>query len=506
MSTKQIYLLDPYNEVIKITANQDSVFRFDINNSLIYTRQEIFDKIATVEYMNGNEDNVSRVLRWCCSFMNNNEDLHDARINNMNLIEWNNSYSDQVCGGIAAILWDIYRQYYPNNAFTASGPGHAYNEVNGYTVDQINKIPCYDGKYTGASFAEILAEKPLHKEPLRVIDWDIQVKAEASYALYTQGNVDAYNTNVASISTIDNVYVKMPAGSNIVLPVQSTNRPKTEVGNNVLMWANGIMTIPSGIMGIVEMPFRLMNVTGTGTIILDGITYNLPNDEASLLAYCQTTKHTSEKWLSGFEILANTGGLVAEFLVNHYRMLLFHKNLIDYTIISGSVTFSRVKTTIPVPTITLNIEKNDSGGWTLDYNNIFLKDKSFKIPVHGIGLFTRVIWFLPNNDGKFCPPKIYGNAAANTLSSISADIAVIDKCFSSRLMPISESFTGSLELSFTSIDGSDTYYTLDGSTPDATKILYTGQFTISITTTVKWINIKTNYANSHVNSRVITKL
>jgi hypothetical protein len=52
--------------------------------------------------------------------------------------------------------------------------------------------------------------------------------------------------------------------------------------------------------------------------------------------------------------------------------------------------------------------------------------------------------------------------------------------------------------------GASIYYTTDGSTPNATKTLYTGAFNISVTTTLKAIGIKSGYTNSSILSSVYT--
>ena len=52
--------------------------------------------------------------------------------------------------------------------------------------------------------------------------------------------------------------------------------------------------------------------------------------------------------------------------------------------------------------------------------------------------------------------------------------------------------------------GSDIYYTLDGTTPNATKTLYIGSFQLSNTTTIKAIAIKNGFSNSSIATETIT--
>lgn len=46
--------------------------------------------------------------------------------------------------------------------------------------------------------------------------------------------------------------------------------------------------------------------------------------------------------------------------------------------------------------------------------------------------------------------------------------------------------------------GASVYYTTDSSTPDATKTLYSSPFTLTVTTTVKAIGIKSGYTDSGI--------
>lgn len=56
-----------------------------------------------------------------------------------------------------------------------------------------------------------------------------------------------------------------------------------------------------------------------------------------------------------------------------------------------------------------------------------------------------------------------------------------------------------------SVDGAKIYYTDDGSTPDATKTLYTAPITLTATKTIKAIAIRSNYTSSDVVSVTYTK-
>lgn len=508
MTIKNIYLSDPYRDVIKVNAVQNSVFRLHLNNSIVYTQQEVWDKINAVEKFNPDEDEITRIGRWIQSMMSNVDNIVFDTPNSQNMFLNLNSYSNNICGGISAAAVQFFRNYIPGvrqcGGGVEGGNGHSYNCFTGETKgvwDNINKMPFYKDKYISPTLEELQADSKLYTEPLRAYSLSLH---------YTQVEYDdvvatATLTEETSPQVVDNMYMRMPAGSNFIFPVKSTNIPKTDLGNDVTIYANQIVTIPTGITGAVEMPFRLLQITGTGTVTVDGVQYTLPDDEAALKAVLQETVYYVEKWFNSFVIDSNTGGIVAEFQFNPTTILLLRNNVVDYEITSGAITFERVKTSIPVPTSILSVNKGDSERWTLDLNKFFTANKTLRLPTQHIIWGDRTLLFPPNNDGKFCAMKLFKNYIVGNIMAFTAETPVIDQCFASKLTPTNDSFTGSLELTFTNFDGSNCYYTLDGSTPDATKTLYTAPFTISATTTVKWINIKADYANSHVNSRTITK-
>lgn len=172
---------------------------------------------------------------------------------------------------------------------------------------------------------------------------------------------------------------------------------------------------------------------------------------------------------------------------------------------SGSLTFERAVTARPIDTAILSVNKGEAGGWTLNNVDVFTGNKSFKIPISGEYWDEKLINYTANAEGKKPIRQYQYCTTKNKVYTFTAGDCVTEQCFAALLYPREETFADTLELSFTSVDGSSTYYTVDGSTPDATKTLYSAPFTISATTTVKWINIRESYANSHVNTRVITK-
>jgi hypothetical protein len=304
--------------------------------------------------------------------------------------------------------------------------------------------------------------------------------------------------------------MKMPSGSSFIFPVKSANTLKAEDGGSIILFASMICDFPIGVTGSIEMPCSCYQVTGIGTVNIEGTIYTLPTDEAVVKIRLQETTRgeplgtPNNNFLNKFTILTNIGGIQCEYLINRKTWLLFHNNIIEYDITSGSLSFERIKAPIPLDTIVVSVKKGNSPSFTINYDKWFTADKSFKIPVPSVTWDNRTVIFSKDNSGLQPMPEWYNNYTPNTINEINAGTNVIDRCFASRLIPKDKTAIGSLTLSFVSIDGSSTYYTLDGSTPDITKTLYTVPFTIFATTTIKWINIMSGYANSHINSRLIT--
>ena len=497
----EVWLRDPYNEVYKITAVGDAEFRFNINDAIVYTKSSLASIIDSVEKQTPNEDDLTTFLRFMYGVgrgVSNHALEGEAQRNPLNFI---NSYPWGVCSEVAMFAYQNLKDEYAIRFGVK--PGHTMNYItDGPFLDYRLHCLVYKEPYVHADFSEIMADLLWFNEPIRkttpASDW---YTANLYTGLYHFWEI-VDNPTFLLESTQDNFVMKMPNTASFVFPVKSTNVPLRYDGvTNINYYGSGIMTIPSGITGAVEMPFTLLQITGTGSVTVAGVTYDLPGDEAALKAVLQAY----EDLYRTFTIVTNTGGLSAEYFVNHRRLFLYNKNTLTKGIISGDITIDREKTTIPLTTFPLSVNKGTSTRWTILFDKYFTVNKTFKHPVTNTDDDTHDrprVHFL---GGTTNPRPIEYYKATNALVAINAGTAVTDQCFAAVLTPRNTAFTTTLELTFTSVDGSSTYYTLDGSTPSASKTLYTAPFTISATTTVKWINIRAGYADSHVNTRVITK-
>lgn len=95
------------------------------------------------------------------------------------------------------------------------------------------------------------------------------------------------------------------------------------------------------------------------------------------------------------------------------------------------------------------------------------------------------------------------NSSVTTSKSFAADAA--NTVATPKALPIAGIYTGAQSVALTcDTPGASIYYTVDGSTPDATKTAYNGPIAVAATTTIKAIAIKTGMTNSAVFSGTYT--
>jgi hypothetical protein len=504
MATIMRYLRDPYNQVFKFTANQNSELHLKINKHIFYSVSEINDLLeATLsdDYFPAEMDSFSKKVYWLMANMGTEEKFTaltgpGATDANNNVLHYFNSYPHDICWANPAASMLVLNKYFPTTMVSVTFPNHGSTWIKGVCwFDVMERMILYKDKYITAPETDIAADRKWWTEPIR---------KTSNVAAYTLASLDpALWTEVGLLPSApwDNITMKLPATSYMVLPVRSTNIPTTDNGGALTKYANAIVTIPTGVTGLIEMPFTLLQITGTGTVSVNGITYTLPTDNAALKAVI-TARADVDFWYRAFTILTNTGGIEAEFLVSD-RIPLFNKNYIDLGLISGDVSVSRIDTATPLLLSKVSVNMKGAEAFSFDFANVFTKNKSFNISRCVLSQWDmRMIHFKKASGAKYLSQFLYNYTGNDEV--IDAGTPVTDTCWAAKLTPGDETFDGSLQLTFTTYDGSDCYYTLDGTTPSASKTKYTTPFTITATTTVKWINIKTGYADSHVNTRVIT--
>ncbi len=95
------------------------------------------------------------------------------------------------------------------------------------------------------------------------------------------------------------------------------------------------------------------------------------------------------------------------------------------------------------------------------------------------------------------------NVAPTTTTTFASDVA--NTVATPRALPIAGAYTGAQSVALTcATAGATIYYTVDGSTPDATKTAYNGPIAVAATATIKAIAIKSGLTNSAVLSATYT--
>ncbi|MGN1339801.1 MAG: chitobiase/beta-hexosaminidase C-terminal domain-containing protein, partial [Oscillospiraceae bacterium] len=95
--------------------------------------------------------------------------------------------------------------------------------------------------------------------------------------------------------------------------------------------------------------------------------------------------------------------------------------------------------------------------------------------------------------------------AVYTITSTPVD-PVVETVAAPVITPNGGSFTGTKQVTITcETDGADIYYTTDGTTPTTSSVKYTGEITISSTTTIKAIAVRSGMENSDIVSVTFTK-
>jgi hypothetical protein len=496
------YILNPYNEVFKVTALSASEFKLNINDSIVYSLQDIWDKIDAMIKLNPDEDAVTTIMNWLIAHSNPTFNYFSNALNAADLLFIYNCWPDGHCGTCSLTVYNVFEHYYPGECLGYAHDWHSSGRQTNFFVELYMWMQIYKGKYINANFTEIIADPKLFTEPLRKTASPTAI----AFDYHNSGIFEflkslPHNTLYEQLGTARNLTMKLPKDASFVFPVLSPNIP--DVYNDPFFddhFASAISTFPTGSIGEVSMPFILTQITGAGTILVDEVEYSLPSQEDDVRALFQNGT-LGVAAVYSFTILTNTGGISAEYLVNRARIRLYHDNLVEEGIVSGDISVEVVPTDIPLPFIVVGVDKGVADSWTLYFDRWLSTNKSIKVPpfidVNSINLLKVTF----NKTGGMIPIPI--SVYTDVDKTITAGVAVIDKCFAAKLTPSNDVFDTTIELTFTSVDGSSTYYTLDGSTPSASKTLYTAPFTITETTTVKWINIRANYADSHINSRLI---
>ena len=109
------------------------------------------------------------------------------------------------------------------------------------------------------------------------------------------------------------------------------------------------------------------------------------------------------------------------------------------------------------------------------------------------------------DDVEYQPNAVYFVAKDTVVVALWQEAPVVIETVATPKLPRSGEFSGSKTITITcATKGADIYYTTDGTTPSAASTLYTGSFSITATTTVKAIAIKSGMNDSEIASATYT--
>ena len=156
-----------------------------------------------------------------------------------------------------------------------------------------------------------------------------------------------------------------------------------------------------------------------------------------------------------------------------------------------------------VPSYTVSFDPGEGSG-TMD--DVVVKEGDYTLPENGFtapeGMKYKA-WSI--DDVEYQPNAVYFVAKDTVVVALWQEAPVVIETVATPKLPKSGEFSGSKTITITcATKGADIYYTTDGTTPSAASTLYTGSFSITATTTVKAIAIKSGMNDSEIASATYT--
>lgn len=156
-----------------------------------------------------------------------------------------------------------------------------------------------------------------------------------------------------------------------------------------------------------------------------------------------------------------------------------------------------------VPSYTVSFDPGEGSG-TMD--DVVVKEGDYTLPENGFtapeGMKYKA-WSI--DDVEYQPNAVYFVAKDTVVVALWQEAPVVIETVATPKLPKSGEFSGSKTITITcATKGADIYYTTDGTTPSAASTLYTGSYTITATTTVKAIAIKSGMNDSEIATATYT--
>jgi len=130
-----VYVHSPYDEVFKVTAVTDSVFKFNFNKNLVYSYDELATLISGMPDLYTDEPIFLKVARYFSSRGNPSKlPLLDTPIKykiGYNPILWNNSFNFTQCGGSIAVnlINKLFSDLSTSRVWGTGVAGHVFTDI-----------------------------------------------------------------------------------------------------------------------------------------------------------------------------------------------------------------------------------------------------------------------------------------------------------------------------------------------------------------------------------------
>ena len=215
------------------------------------------------------------------------------------------------------------------------------------------------------------------------------------------------------------------------------------------------------------------------------------NDGISMRSSANYTLVDYSESLKNPEVTRKSAGTSLFSTSSRYNSFVFvrvYDGVLAEAVVYRFSTDTDVVKTVSAPVITINGDKASITCSTADADIYYTTDGS--APTESSNLYKEAITLTPGTTVK-----------AFAVRAGYEDSSVVSKTYTVTLTAPSIAIDNSGNVTITSAEGADIYYTTDGADPTAASTKYVAAFTVTSGTTVKAIAVKAGYENSSVASQ-----